>query len=865
MKLFLLCSLSLSLLSAQEASPIAWRAAARMETARTAHCAVGISEGKVLIIGGASADGPLAATEIYGPGDQFTPGPAMKAARTGHTCTLLPDGRVLAAGGADESSAEVWNPETNQWTEATGDRFLLRGHTATLLRDGRVLLAGGQSGDTPTTTLALYDPAANEIRVLGATLIDPREGHIAALLSDGRVLLAGGRGLLGALNTSELFDPQTESETLGPIMGIRRAYPGATILPDNRVLVTAGTDFNDELANGELYLESENRWEWISAPMAMPRRRPLVLLLPSGQALIAGGELGGRPVGDTETFDPSANLFLTVGDLTAPRSAIAGALIPGTAQVLATGGTGTDGPSPLCGVLTTPTLSIATRNVRNPSDFDVAESVSIRGTGWQDNQAVRFTLTADGVNINNRLTVASAAPASGNFLVNVFTATSSDVGKSFVLTATQGNTAVTTATVSFSVRVRSTLSFIAQPTSVVAGTPITFSYTLGGTSNVGPMNGTLTFTVGPLSRNLAVSSQTPGAERQHTICCINTPGIYQASMSYTGDSRYQPESISIISPQISVTPLTLQVSSSLTNLTLLEEVNIPITFGAPPAVTTVVPAPTGTLTVRGTGIPDTVLTLTPSPRGNISSTSFRFRPTLQTRTNAAFLIRYSGDANYPAQDTGLIFPVFPARTTTAAPGAPHFGIGELYSIPVSIKFPSELGILTRSVRVDLIRNTVILAQLNFPLINVGAGEANSNLLFPVPFDTRNVIVTYPGGGDLAASSVTLPVQRRLIPTQSTMRLIASPTLQPVTLQVTINGCPPAADCATLPAPSGTVRFFDGDLLLGETPARSAGAGLASALLGNIVRPPGTRQFRVQYTGDSVYAGSTSNSLPVIVQ
>jgi hypothetical protein len=865
MMIFLTLSLALAALPAQEANPIVWRAAASMGTARTGHCAIGISEGKVLIAGGADAEGSLASTEIYGPGDRFSPAAPMKAARSEHTCTLLPDGRVLAAGGSDESSAEVWNPETNQWSEASGDRFLRRGHTATLLRDGRVLLAGGAAGDTPTTTLALYDPAANEIRVLGATLIDPREGHIAALLSDGRVLLAAGRGLLGALNTSEFFDPQTESEAPGPVMGLRRAYAGATILPDNRVLVAAGTDFTDELGNGELYLESENRWDWIPAPMAMPRRRPLVLLLPSGQALIAGGEIAGRPVSDTETFDPSTSLFLTVGALTAPRSAMAGAVIPGSHQVLATGGAGTDGPSPLCGVLFTPSLSFANRDAPNTSDFDVSESVRIRGIAWQDTQAVRFSLTADGVSINNRLTVTSAVPSNGSFSVSVFTATSSDVGKSFVLTATQGNTAVTTATISFRVRVRSTLGFRFQPTSAVAGTPITFTYILGSTSNVGPMNGTLTFTVGPLTRTLTVLSQAPGEERQHTICCINTPGSYQTSMSYAGDSRYQPVLIGIISPQVSVTALTLQPSSTLNHLTLLEEATIPITFGIPPTVTPAVPAPTGTLTVRGATIPDTVLTLTPSPRGNTSSTSFRFRPTLETRTNAAFLMRYSGDANHPPLETGMIFPVFPARTTIAATGASSFGVGELYSIPVSIKFPSELGILTRSVRVDLIRNTVTLDQLNFPLINVGVGEASSNLLFPVPFDTRNIIVTYPGGGDLATSSVTIPVQRRLIPTQSFMRLMASPTLQPLTLQATINGCPPAADCSTLPAPSGTVRFFDGDLLLGETPARSASAGQSSASLGNVVRPPGTRQFRVQYAGDSVYAGSTSNSLPVTVQ
>lgn len=126
-----------------------------MGVPRTGHCAVGISGGRVLIVGGRDGEQTLRTTEVYGPEDRFVAGAPLKQARAGHSCTLLDDGRVVAAGGTGSSGAEVWDLATNTWTEATGDAFPNRGHTATRLEDGRVLLAGGWTEEGLQTTLAL--------------------------------------------------------------------------------------------------------------------------------------------------------------------------------------------------------------------------------------------------------------------------------------------------------------------------------------------------------------------------------------------------------------------------------------------------------------------------------------------------------------------------------------------------------------------------------------------------------------------------------------------------------------------------------------------------------------------------------------
>jgi hypothetical protein len=130
--------------------------------------AVTYASGKVLLTGGTTCGAyatcttvrPTNTAEII---DLSAPAPAwsytgpMAFARKQHNVTALPDGTVLVTGGsggtegpnqnsADPTkAAEVWNPDTGQWT-TLASAALFRGYhsTAVLLPDGRVLTAGGQ-------------------------------------------------------------------------------------------------------------------------------------------------------------------------------------------------------------------------------------------------------------------------------------------------------------------------------------------------------------------------------------------------------------------------------------------------------------------------------------------------------------------------------------------------------------------------------------------------------------------------------------------------------------------------------------------------------------------------------------------------
>ena len=160
--------------------------------ARSAHSATLLPNGLVLIAGGdvgvaGSADSRVTSSaELYDPSaGTFRPTGSMAQARDYFTATLLSDGRVLVMGGAP---AELYDPVTGKFGRAPAPSLGIYGHTATLLSDGRVLVAedGRAAG-----TYQVYDPATGTASGTGS-FIEPRSNYTATLLSDGRVLIAGG-------------------------------------------------------------------------------------------------------------------------------------------------------------------------------------------------------------------------------------------------------------------------------------------------------------------------------------------------------------------------------------------------------------------------------------------------------------------------------------------------------------------------------------------------------------------------------------------------------------------------------------------------------------------------------------------------
>ena len=233
-----------------------WTLTGSMHEAREGHAAVLLANGKVLVLGGGASSGGVSrlvsSAELYDPSTgTWTDTGRLTTARAGATATVLSDGRVLVTGGASsrtgdpERSAEVYDPITGIWAKTAAMSVPRNGHTATLLPDGRVLVVGGQCCTEPAVASAeLYDPASGTWTETGV-LASARRNHTAVLLGDGNVLVYGGdngNSLSPAVTTAELYDPVTgvwvATGSPGSAGNFFEAQGGgqAKPLPDGKVL-----------------------------------------------------------------------------------------------------------------------------------------------------------------------------------------------------------------------------------------------------------------------------------------------------------------------------------------------------------------------------------------------------------------------------------------------------------------------------------------------------------------------------------------------------------------------------------------------------------------------------------------------------
>ena len=235
-------------------STLTWSATLPMHEARGSFTLVRLFDGRILAAGGSFSR----QAEIYDPAtNEWQLAETMGAARTGAAYTLMFDGRVMVAGGNFgalwpfcDTKAEIYDPVTNWWTPTNDMSVDRRFATATPIKlpDGtrRVLVAGGFdvfNGTGVLSSAELYDPATNQWTLTGS-MTEPRSRHTATLMGDGRVLVTGGFTTGGGdLASAEIYDPATETWMAVNGMSSGRSGHTATLLsnPFTQVAVIGGS------------------------------------------------------------------------------------------------------------------------------------------------------------------------------------------------------------------------------------------------------------------------------------------------------------------------------------------------------------------------------------------------------------------------------------------------------------------------------------------------------------------------------------------------------------------------------------------------------------------------------------------------
>ena len=196
---------------------------------------------------------------------------------------------------------------------------------------------------------------------LGPSLSLPRFIHRASLLDDDRVLLTGGAFAIWQItNTVDIFDPATNSIAPAAAMSVKRWSHTATTLPDGRVLVAGGRTglsstptspfFGVVLDTAELYDPATDSWS-PTGSMNVARRSHTQTLLPDGRVLICGGgdnvsTSAQNAIASCETYDAATGMFTVVGNMTTPRLAHSVNLLDDGTVLIAGGSNGAGTSAP---------------------------------------------------------------------------------------------------------------------------------------------------------------------------------------------------------------------------------------------------------------------------------------------------------------------------------------------------------------------------------------------------------------------------------------------------------------------------------------------------------------------------------------
>lgn len=219
-----------------------------MSAPRWQDTAVTLLDGRVLVVGGAclsnmsACNGDATTADLFDPKtDTFTPtANKLNVARAYTRAVLLPDGRVFIAS-ANDPSVEIYDPKTDSFTKIDHTQVHVFGFLVRL-KDGRVLIGGGNGSETHAE---LFDPDTDTFSDTGS-LQQGRAMLTAHTLPDGRVIVIGGSSVsAGAIDTPlasmEAYDPKTGTfSTLSYALGTPRTWHASALVRDGTIIVAGG-------------------------------------------------------------------------------------------------------------------------------------------------------------------------------------------------------------------------------------------------------------------------------------------------------------------------------------------------------------------------------------------------------------------------------------------------------------------------------------------------------------------------------------------------------------------------------------------------------------------------------------------------
>ncbi len=226
--------------------------------------------------------------------------------------------------------------------------------------------------------------------------------HTATLLPNGKVLVVAGSQTIRILASAQLYDPRARTWSSAGTLSTARSLHTATLLKSGKVLVVGGSSdqpfYLGSLASAELYDPQTNSWA-LAASMHTPRSFHTATLLSDGRVLVVGGieatnDVSGTVLGTAELYDPLTNSWTPATPLLFARARHTAVLLADH-RVLVIGGTDSAYPASTSYFPTAEIYDPATQSWSQVANMNAAR-VDATATVLPDNRVL--VVGDDGVN-----------------------------------------------------------------------------------------------------------------------------------------------------------------------------------------------------------------------------------------------------------------------------------------------------------------------------------------------------------------------------------------------------------------------------------------------------------------------------------
>ncbi|MDQ1038428.1 hypothetical protein QFZ75_004844 [Streptomyces sp. V3I8] len=237
----------------------------------------------------------------------------MNEARWYPTLTTLSDGKILSLSGLDEigqlvpGKNEVYDPKTKKWTYTDGIRQFPTYPAISLMQNGKLFYSGANAGYGPDDVgrdPGVWDLETNKFKKLKG-MSDPKRLETAGTVllppaQDEKYMVIGG----GGVGESKLSSRKTRIIDLldddpkfvdGPELEKGTRYPQYSILPDDDVLVSGGSeDYRGRgatnILQARMYDSKTNKFKRVADPLVGRNYHSGSILLPDGRVMFFGSD-----------------------------------------------------------------------------------------------------------------------------------------------------------------------------------------------------------------------------------------------------------------------------------------------------------------------------------------------------------------------------------------------------------------------------------------------------------------------------------------------------------------------------------------------------------------------------------------------